>query len=334
MEMLGAITGLIGAGLSASAQANAQSIQMQQLMFQKQQAAKQERMSQAARMDAYGNSQYYDPLTNKWVVKLTPTQKQITTAGEGEQLRSLTEDAQRKRQLARRQEQRSLQAESPYNEAIQHYMYDKPPSEDSIRGELETLMAGANQDQAKKQQDTLARQALRLGRGADIPRLIKATDDNLGQAINSMMLQARTGARDEAASRRQQHDQTYLPEIARFQQLIDDGGGQSEQRFSNVPQQLDAIQGQQASQMAQAIQAATSGVASAYNGLATAAGKSPDLSGLTKAFSGGGKSSATKTSGKANYSLTNTSSPWDDSIDWGSAPDYLNNVDYGRDYLF
>ncbi len=330
--ILGALTGLVGAGLSASNQAAQQNIEWANLMFQKQQAAKQERMSSAARTDAFGNKQFYDPISNQWVVELTPTQKQITNAGEQEQLQSLTTDAVRKRQLAQRQEQRSLQAEAPYHAAFEGYMYDQPHSEAATRSDLETLMLMANQDNAKQNQDSLARQAIRLGRGADIPKLIKATDDQLGSTTSGTMLQALQAAQQTHAAQTQQHDQQDLPELAQWQKIIDDGGGASEQRFSDVPQQLDAIQGQQQSGMLGAINAAAQNIGNAYKGLATSAGAASPFADLAKSIGKIGES-ASKSSGskaKPKYSLTNTSDPWGgNEVDWGSTPDYMNNIDWG-----
>jgi hypothetical protein len=330
MEMLGAITGLIGAGLQASSQAASQEIAMANLMFQRQQAAKQERLSTATRTDAYGNEQYYDYGLNKWVSKLTPTQGQIIHGGEQEQLRQLTEDATRKRELERRQEQRSLGATRPYNEAIVRYQYDQPEGEAAIRNDLETLMLTANMRKGKQNQDTLARQALRLGRGADIPRLIKATDDELAAQTADAMLQARQGATTEASARKQQHEQVFLPEITKWAQIMDAGGAGGQAQFSQVPQQLDAIQGQQESVMMQALKDASSEVGKAYDKLGTAAGKSVDLSGIKFPSFGSGKSSG----GNQQYSLTNTNQPWDANIPWGNVPNYLDEMKGGGGYLF
>jgi hypothetical protein len=336
MEMLGAITGLIGAGLQASSNATSQEIAMMNLMFQKQQAAKQERLATATRTDAFGNEQFYDAGLNKWVNKLTPTQSQIIHGGEQEQLRQLTEDATRKRELERRQEQRSLGATRPYNEAVVRYQYDQPQGEASIRNDLETLMLNANRNTAKQNQDTLAREALRLGRGADIPRLIKSTDDELQGQVANAMLQARQGATQEASARRTQHEQVFLPEIAKWAAIMDDGGAGGGGQFSNTPQQLDAMQGQQESLMMQALKNASSEVGSAYKNLGAAAGKSVDLSGIKFPslgnLGGGGKSKSS--GGQQAYSLTNTSTPWDAGIPWGNVPDYLDNMQGGGGFLF
>lgn len=284
MEPVSALLAAIGLAMNASGQAAGSSAAAQNLQFQKEQGRKQERLSEATRTDALGNKQYYDPATNSWKTELTPMQSAITKAGETEQLRSLTEDAQRNRQLRERQQVRSEQAAAPYNEAVQHYIHDRPRSEGAINDELQTLMLQANQDKGKEGQAILTRQAARLGRGGDIPGIVKATDDRLGSTMSDAILKARQGAMTEHASRVQQHDQTFLPEIAQWAKLIDDGGGSASQRFSNVPEQLNAIQGQQQSGMLSAIQAANSGVNNASRNLVTAEQKTIDFNPLIKAL--------------------------------------------------
>jgi hypothetical protein len=91
--MIGGLVGLIGAGLQYSAQQEANQIAWANLNFQKQQGAKQFRLSTAGRSDAYGDEQVYDPATNTWKINLSPTQNQIINAGQREQLQSLTHDA-------------------------------------------------------------------------------------------------------------------------------------------------------------------------------------------------------------------------------------------------
>ena len=343
MEMLGAITGLIGAGLSASSQAAQQQIAWANLQFQKDQARKQNRFAQAARTDAYGNKQSYDDILNEWKIALTPIQKQITQAGEQEQLLSLTEDAARNRRQKRRAEQTAIEAGKNFEQALAGYKYDQPKSELATRDELEQLLLGSKAQQMKDDQGIIARQALRMGKGADLAKIIKSTDDAYGQQLPQLMLQAREGARQERAQRVQQHQQRWLPEMQNWEQLMAQGGGDAALRFSNVPQELQAMQGSMANAIQSAMQSEASGVGGAYNSLAAAMGKSPDLSGLTKAFSGSG-SAGKGSSGSTKYSLTAKAAPaqsnpdqnrqpWDADIPWQNVGDYLDRMDYG-DWLF
>ena len=129
------------------------------LSFQKQQAANQERQAGATKVDANGNKTVYDPATNTWKVELTPLQQAIQDASQSEQLKTVTTDAARKRQLADRQQQYSEDAGTPYNTAIQNYINNQPKSEAAIGNDLETLGIQANQSGAKSNQADLVKQA-------------------------------------------------------------------------------------------------------------------------------------------------------------------------------
>ena len=72
MEMLGAITGLIGAGLQAQAQHDQLMFQYAKFNWEKQRANTQDRFAQASRKDQYGNKTGYDPISNEWNVNPHP----------------------------------------------------------------------------------------------------------------------------------------------------------------------------------------------------------------------------------------------------------------------
>ncbi len=350
MEMLGALTGLIGAGLSASNQAAQQNIEWANLIFQKQQAQKQNRFASAARTDAFGNKQGYDDILNEWVTTLTPTQKQIMQGTEKEQLQSVTEDADRNRRQRRRAEQTAIEAGKEYGQTLNNYRFDQPHSEDAIRDELEQLMLGGNQQRMKDEQGIVARQALRMGKGADMAKIIKATDDQLGQMSPDLILKARQAGIGERAQRLQQHDARYLPELKQWSDLMAQGGGDAQLQYSNVPSELQAMQGAQANAIQHAMDSEASNVGSAYKGVAAAAGKPIDLSSAAKAFSGLDKAgkSGSGAAGSTKYSLTakagkqgktqnedGTYNWWDDP----TAQDIMNQSgDYSwlgsSDYLF
>lgn len=345
--MLGAITGLIGAGLQASSQAAQQQIAWAQLQYQKNRDRQQQRFAQAARTDAFGNKQSYDDILNEWIIALTPTQKQITQAGEKEQLLSLTEDAPRARRQRARMEENAKAAGKEYEKALAGYKYDQPASEGAIRDELEKLILGGRQQQMHDDQGIIARQALRMGKGADIAKIIKATDDQYGQILPQLMLQAREGARNERSQRLAQHSQQYMPEMQMWQQIMQNGGQDGNIRFSDTPEKLMAQQGQMASAIQSAMQSGASSIGQAYSALGTAMGKSPDLSGVAGSLGkldGGSGSAGRGSSGATKYSMTMKAAanrnnpdehrqPWDAGLDWGSTGDYLNNMDYG-DWLF
>lgn len=305
-SIFGALVSGVGIALQYSAQQEANQIAWRNLQFQQRMARDQFDLASAARTDAYGNKQSYNPYTKEWKIALTPTQNQIIKAGETEQLKSLTEDATRNRILSRQKFDRAQQAREGYNDALAGYEYDQPPSEAAIRSQiLDALTFGAQQAK-NATQDTLTKQALRLGRGADIPKIIQQGNEALGSRLQDLMAKSRDAARGEFVQRSQLHDQKYLPEIQAFDRIMQEAGPQQLQGFSNVPQQLQAMQGQQASAIEEALSRGASEVGGAYSQLANALGKSPDFSGLAKAFSGfgggggGGGGRKTKASGGNN----------------------------------
>lgn len=304
-EMLGAVTGLVGAGLSAQAQQTANLINYMNLQFQKQNAAKQFRLSTAARGDAYGNKQRYDDILNEWIMSLTPTQNQIIKAGEKEQLLSLTEDARRNRAIKEQQRERGIDAGKDYHRVLASFRYGGPKSELAIRDELTNLLAGVTREKAGKNKTELIRAAMREGRGGDTAAILKAFDDDMGSSLAANMLQARQMGAQEYAQRTAQHTQNHLPVLQELQRLMD-MGGDSQLRFSDTPQQLAGLQQQQFAGIASALQNEAGNVGGAYKNLAASMGKSPDLSGIAKSLGsmgGGGRKQQSQYSQQPAYSV-------------------------------
>lgn len=291
--MFGLLGGLAGGAMQMSAAQTAAVMQWMNLQFQKQNADRQFRLSTAGRTDAYGNKQSYNPLTDEWELALSPTQGKIIKAGEAEQLRSLTEDAARNRAIKVRQAERGTQAAGDYNRARLGFMYDQPKSAKSTESDLAALIAGQQQEARKGTQAGLIRQALRLGRGGDVAQIIRSTDDTLGGSLSDTLLKARQGGLQENATQMQQHAQMYLPELQRDAALMDQGGDMP-LRFSDQPDKLAAMQGEQYKGILQALQNESSNVGGAYNGLSTTYAKNfPSMwgslgKGQGSAGSGGG----------------------------------------------
>lgn len=302
---------------------NAQETANANLQFQRDQAANQQRLSTATRTDAYGNQEQYDPASNTWKTVLTPMQQAIQDAGTTEQYRSLTEDAARNRQLRTRQAQKSEDAVTPYNKAVQTYLNNPTASEGSIRDNIATLMSLAKQDSAKTNQSDIIRSALRVGAGGSIPDIIKATNDKAGADTSNTLLSARQQALQEHTTRDQARNNEYLPVIQQLGATIDDGGGNASQRFSDVPQRLDAMQNQQASGMLQALQSGASNINTAAGTAATASAKQPDFANLFKAMAANKSSSDSKKKPEDNA--------WDSGINWGDTGNNMYGSTYGTD---
>ena len=322
--LIGGLVGLVGAGLQYSAQQEANQIAWANLQFQKQQAHKQYKLSTAARGDAYGNKQSYDPAGNEWVIALTPTQNQIIKAGETEQLRSLTEDATSNRILRRQQKDRSRAAVQDYTKALAGYRYNQPDSEGAIRGQILDALTQATQEASSANKGTLMMQAVRLGRGADIPKIIKAANDDTGSKLQGLINSSRDLAKNEFLQRTQAHDQRYLPEIAAFDRIIQEANPAALQPFSRVPEELSQLQQQQFAGMESAISSGSNAVGNAYATLAKSLGQSPDLSGVAKAFGSLGSGSSGR-AGRPSSSGQFTSPSFaggSSGQDWWNSPEY------------
>lgn len=278
--MLETLIGLITAAATAQAGAGATGLDYANLQFQKENARKQNKLARAGRTDVYGNKQSYDDLLNEWQIKLTELQNSIVKAGEREQLLSLTEDATRNRDLRRRQDVRSKEAGKDYNKALAGFRYDEPKSEERIRGDLTGLISQGKADQAKLTQSTLGRQAIRLGRGGDISKIINASNEQLGAQLPKTLLNARARTLSEVGQREGIHRNKYLGPMQQFAQLMD-AVGSGPQRFSSLPQDKSNEQSQMLSAIMQALSNEGGQVGSAYGRAASGVrGNVPDFGGI------------------------------------------------------
>lgn len=302
-EILGAITSLVGIGLQAQAQQDSLMLQYAQFNWQKQRALQQDRFAQAGRQDAYGNETYYDYGLNKWMTKLTPMQKDIQQGTEKEQLLQVTKDAPAARKIREAIQKRSEEAKEPYNRAMLAYQYAQPPSEGAIKGDLVKLMGSNLMARSKADQALLMRGAMRLGQGAKAAEIINATDQNLGKQQQDTLLRARNQAVQEAAARQQAHEAQYGPQVKLWADIMGQGGNIPNMPASSLNKDLGTAISNQNEAMQKAFAAGTSGVSSALGGLASAAGKSPDFSGLAKILANIGKASGKKDDTEENSSF-------------------------------
>jgi hypothetical protein len=279
---LGAIAGLIGAGLQAQAQQDQLMFEYSKFNWEKQRANTQDRFAQASKTDQFGNTTGYDPISNKWAVELAPNQKTLMQAGEKEDLLRLTKDAPAARKIKEAVQQRAHDAKEPFNRASMGYQYDQPQSEASIRSDIAQNMAVNDMLKSKAEQAILMRQSERMGHGAKAAEIIHATDTDLGndQRIKSRSLAARQEALKEYGLRQAQHEVQYGKPMEVWGNLMAQGGD-----IPNLPKStFSDPSGSMASQMLAAYGAGTRGVSGALGGLASAAGKYPDLSSVAKAL--------------------------------------------------
>jgi hypothetical protein len=282
--LLGGITGLVGAMMQAQAQAQANAINWRALQFQKQMAEKGFDVSTAARTDPYGNKTYYDELLNEWINQLTPTQQQLISAGEREQLLSLTEDAPRARELRRAQAGRAKEAGKDFDRALAGYRYDQPPSEGAEQDELVRSLLINRQKGLGEGLRGITGQALRIGRGRDIPALIKAADDLFGRSLEETTLKGKQAGSAMHQAKRAAHENIYGSALDRFSGLADKVNPTTA-RFSDAPQRMGEVQDAMQRAISAAISGGAANVGNAYTNLASGLSQSPDLSNIVRALS-------------------------------------------------
>lgn len=284
-EIAGALIGGIGAFMQYGAAEQANQIAYMNLQFQKQMANKQFDLASAGHTDAYGNKTSYNKLTHEWETTLTPMQQAMIKAQEREQYMRMTHDAEQEREVRDQQFKRGEVAKEDYNTALAGYRYDQPKSEGALADDILTKnlvarRAGINEGAAQ-----LGRQALRIGQGGSISRILQEADKLYGTSLEG----ATAGARTQAAGMQPQidaaHQNKYLPAIQQFARLMDTLNS-TQQMPSDQPQRQDALDQALSSGQQGALSRGASGVGGAYSDLAQTASRAyPDLSGIAAALS-------------------------------------------------
>lgn len=180
-------------------------------------------MSQADKVDAYGNVIHYNPQTNTWETQLTPEQKNLAFAGEREQRLGLTQDAVRNRTIREQLAKIGSGATEDYNTARSGYATDTGPSEGAIRGDILRLIQQGQGQGDRATAQLVDRQALRQQGNMPVINTGSISPD-AGQKLAHQLLQARSGALQEYGQRQQQRNQKYLPAMQQFSQEAGLGG--------------------------------------------------------------------------------------------------------------
>lgn len=158
-------------------------------------------VSQAPRQDAFGNVVKYVPGVG-FVTETTPQTESLLAAQQREELKSLTEDAVRNREIRRRAAERGEEANELAREQIADLRFRPEPNPEALGSDLTRLaLLGRRRglDQAK---DVLAQQALRLGRGGDISDIMKSADEQFGKSHEEALLRGKLAGRQEARTQR------------------------------------------------------------------------------------------------------------------------------------
>ncbi|MCI0557484.1 MAG: hypothetical protein MN733_03235 [Nitrososphaera sp.] len=238
------------------------------------------RTATATRTDPYGNKLIYTPGIG-WHYDLTDMTRGTLAAEQGEQLKNLTEDAIRNRQFRERMEGVSRAGEGEFYRTLNEYKYGPRADEASTISDLtrELLLArGRGLDQGKS---ILARQALRLGRGGDITKILRGANELFGDTLEEAVLRGRRLGKSEYQQRRAADTSDILKRLGSFENTAR-GQPQASISKSGLYSALSNQQQNAAAGVQGALSSGANLTQNAYSNLATASKPTPiDLGGVS-----------------------------------------------------
>lgn len=241
-------------------------------------AIQQALMASAPTKDAYGNVSYYDPQRG-WVTSLNPTVEAIVKAGQSEQLRSLTEDAARNREVRRRAVDRGREVGSAAQAALNRYSAGDR-GEAGITGDIARLLAlSKTGDKA----GTVTGPLVRQGRGALLPQALRTTS-NTGN-IGETLLQARSAGRGEA-TQNEGRRRAGLEEASTLTNIANQGIAPIQEQ-TDIPNRLAKEQLYREGMQQKALAQGADNIGAASARTASAAGNPIDITGIAKLLAGG-----------------------------------------------
>ena len=288
--LAGAAVGGLGAFLQYRAQQQANQIAYANLQFQRENAHEQNKLARSARTDVFGNRLKYVP-GRGWVYDLTPQTQAITTAQQKEQLLNLTEDAERNREFRERQDEISKVGSEEFFKALNNYKFAPRPNEKAIQGDFTRLLNLNRRKGIDEAKGVLQRQALRLGRGGDIEKIIKEGDERFGETLEEAVLRGKTLGSQEFRTQSNFIENLLSGEVDRFSAMAN-RFDPAQVRRSQTPDDLNALQGEMLQSMARALASEGDQVGAAFSQLSRTAGSTaPNLGPVAAALSriGGGR---------------------------------------------
>ena len=188
-------TALLQLMMDAQARQQQQAIAQANLNFQRQQAAQQFQLATANRTDQFGNVQRYTPGIG-FEFDLTPTSEAISGAQQQEQLRALTEDAQRNREASQRQDRRARAADPIFSAMLNRFESTPQPNREATTSDLQGKIFRAREEGVNKARDALAMVAARAGEGRQFGSILDSSEDLLRKMFDTSQLEAETTGRE------------------------------------------------------------------------------------------------------------------------------------------
>jgi hypothetical protein len=230
--------------------------------------AKQERdaalrMAKEGRGDVFGNRVVYKPGIG-WTYELTPRGKELVSGDELAKLRA---------------QELSRQGGEDYQTARSKYLYGPRESQAGLEDEFTRLLQLGRKKGLEEGGSVVARQALRMNMGNQIPRIIDEIEKRYGQTLEESMLRGKQLGREEFRTGERFRTEQGGNDLTRFF---------SQATSPYASSGLGTSLGNQASaagnDLTRALTSGSSGVDAAYRALAGYGGPNLDLSGLGSAI--------------------------------------------------
>lgn len=281
--LLGAGAGLVSAMIQSGNQQTANNINWRAVMEQVRANRKAEQLQQATRRDAYGNELEYIPGVG-WTYNLTGMTKNILNAQQGEEYKSLTEDAPRNRAAAVRMDDRSQMADEQFGDVFNDYRYRHKGNEQAEIADATQLLLNSRQKGLSEAASLMARQLMRTGNSSQIASVYKQAGDEYAATLEDAMLRGKQIGKQ--SYRDSEND--AIGRAASELSMLSNLASNTERTPIQQPTYNNDLTGRADSALQQLTQAMQSGGASNANALFKAASgfanSGPDLSGVAGAL--------------------------------------------------
>lgn len=194
----------------------------------------------AGKTTAAGDEITFNPLLKKWEINLAPMTKGIVGAQQSEQYKSLTEDAGRNRDAARRADKRAISGDEEFQRAFNSYRFRPKRDEgsyiaDATRGSLLARKNGSN-----SALDGATRALMRGGNTSRLGSLAKSFRGAEADEFESTLLNGKSRGRADYQALEGADENRMQQELA-FLKGIADSTPQSAVRFGNDADQLTSM---------------------------------------------------------------------------------------------
>lgn len=283
MELLGVIASLLGVAAQAGAQNDQKNLGYMNLYETKRSNRKNEKLATSSREDAYGNVVEYDPVFG-WRIKNTPMTKSILDAEQNETLTSLTEDAARNRNQARRKDERSIMGDDEFERAFNNFKYRPKKTEgeyiaDATQEKLLARRKGADETAA-----AVNKALLRTGNSSNIPSVFKAARDAEANDFESALLGGKRQGMQDFLGMEGGKEGQDMQELEFLRGIADDTTSMAP-RFSNFNSELSGTRDNALATLLQTLQGNEGNRQSATASLMQVLGNSPDFAPLASSLS-------------------------------------------------